>query len=46
MPLCHGQKQLILWISQQTAIVSSHVVNQLVFRTETECAYGALDPDL
>jgi hypothetical protein len=31
-----------VWISEQTAIISLHSINRLVFVTETECVYCAV----
>ena len=31
-----------VWISEQTAIISLHKINWLVFITETECVYSAV----
>jgi hypothetical protein len=34
-----------VWISEQTAIISLHSINLLVFITETECVYCAVWPE-
>jgi len=31
-----------VWISEQAAIISLHIINWLVFITETECVYCAV----
>jgi len=31
-----------VWISEQTAIISLHIIDWLVFITETECVYCAV----
>jgi len=38
----HSVFMCFVWISEQTAIISLHSVNWLVFITETECVYCAV----
>jgi hypothetical protein len=38
----HGVLTCFVWVSEQTAIVSLHSINWLVFTTEAECVYCAV----
>jgi hypothetical protein len=38
----HSMFMCFVWISEQTAIISIHSINWLVFITETECVYCAV----
>jgi len=38
----HNVYLCLVWISEQTAIISLNIINCLVFITETECVYCAV----
>jgi len=42
VPHTHSVFMCFVWISEQTAIISLYSINWLVFITETECIYCAV----